>query len=291
MTFHPQKVLLIFGLAAFMAGCQPRVGPPPTPAPTPDNQVPAEPPAGWTQFYDAALEVNFTYPATWQIQPASGPEGESAVASFDLRQTPDVGGIPPSEIKVGITRFNPATDRQYQFDSDQVLTEEAATVDGYPATRRTFGEPLGGSIAIEVPNVEGYTYLVSAYPPDSELIATFEQILDLLDLDRPPPLIVSTPPLGTAVTSPLTVTGQAPGSWFFEADFPLSLHTATGDLLAEVPASTAADWMTPDLVPFNATLEFTPATAVTGYLLFNRDNPSGLPEQGHAFSWPVRFTP
>lgn len=91
------------------------------------------------------------------------------------------------------------------------------------------------------------------------------------------------------VTSPLTVTGEARGSWYFEASFPVKLLDANGNVLAQAPAQAQADWMTTDFVPFLATLTFpTPATA-TGTLVLEKDNPSGMPQNAATITVPVNF--
>ncbi|MBP9686263.1 MAG: hypothetical protein KBD66_00505 [Candidatus Doudnabacteria bacterium] len=94
---------------------------------------------------------------------------------------------------------------------------------------------------------------------------------------------------GQVVTSPLTLTGTALGTWFFEASFPVKLFDADGMLLAEAVAQAQSDWMTLNPVSFSVMLEFTLVTADTGYLEFIRDNPSGLPENDASVRVPVRF--
>lgn len=100
---------------------------------------------------------------------------------------------------------------------------------------------------------------------------------------------VTAPAANAVVKSPLTVTGSARGPWYFEASFPVRLYDALGNELAAVPAQAKGEWMTIEYVPFEATLSFkTPATA-TGTLVFEKDNPSGLPEHADSVSIPVRF--
>ncbi|MFH0820153.1 MAG: Gmad2 immunoglobulin-like domain-containing protein [Candidatus Peregrinibacteria bacterium] len=99
---------------------------------------------------------------------------------------------------------------------------------------------------------------------------------------------VETPQAYQQVTSPLVVTGQARGPWYFEASFPVRLLNDQGNELAVTPAQAQGDWMTEDFVPFTATLEFA-TTAKTGTLVFQKDNPSGLPEHDDELRMPVRF--
>lgn len=86
------------------------------------------------------------------------------------------------------------------------------------------------------------------------------------------------PNMGETVTSPLIVMGEVPGSWSFEADFPIQLKDSSGKVIAEEPGQLQADWMTEELVPFIATLEFKDAEKGDATLILHKDNPSGLDE-------------
>ena len=99
---------------------------------------------------------------------------------------------------------------------------------------------------------------------------------------------------GDAVTSPLGITGEARGTWFFEASFPVTLTDWDGKIIAQLPAQAIGDWMTEEYVPFVVTLTFdtpTPGdpTVNRGFLILQKDNPSGLPEHDDALEIPVIF--
>lgn len=95
------------------------------------------------------------------------------------------------------------------------------------------------------------------------------------------------------VASPMTVQGEAKGNWFFEASFPVKLvdanwvEIARGVAQANPPAG--GDWMTMDFVPFSASLTFKKPGTATGWLVIERDNPSGLVEHAAEVHIPVRF--
>lgn len=94
---------------------------------------------------------------------------------------------------------------------------------------------------------------------------------------------------GDQVSSPLTVTGEARGYWYFEASFPVELLDANGAQMAIKPAQAQSDWMTENFVPFSVTLTYpTPATA-TGTLMLRKDNPSGEPQNDDFLAIPVVF--
>jgi hypothetical protein len=99
---------------------------------------------------------------------------------------------------------------------------------------------------------------------------------------------VTTPLPNETVKSPLTVSGVAPGEWFFEAVFPITLLDEDGTVLALVSAQAQGEWMTEELVPFRAELEFIPK-GKRGILLLQKDNPSGLPQNDKKQEIPVQF--
>ncbi|MFA6603458.1 MAG: Gmad2 immunoglobulin-like domain-containing protein [Patescibacteria group bacterium] len=100
---------------------------------------------------------------------------------------------------------------------------------------------------------------------------------------------VASPQPDAAVASPLVVLGEARGSWYFEASFPVKLFDANGKLLAAVPAQAQGDWMTGEFVPFAVSLVFEPPATATGTLVLVKDNPSGLPENADEVRLPVHF--
>jgi len=115
-------------------------------------------------------------------------------------------------------------------------------------------------------------------------------------------LIVLTSPLQeSTISSPLVITGQARGYWFFEATFPVILTDWDGLIIAEGYAEAILDpndpestWMTEDFVPFTATLEYTVAPETLnvsnrGSLILRKDNPSGLPENDDALEITIFF--
>ncbi|MFA6526537.1 MAG: Gmad2 immunoglobulin-like domain-containing protein [Candidatus Buchananbacteria bacterium] len=108
------------------------------------------------------------------------------------------------------------------------------------------------------------------------------QKTDLIHLDSPRP--------GETITSPLTIIGQARGTWFFEASFPVILTDWDGKIIAQGIAQAKGDWMTTDFVPFEAALTFSidpQAYSNKGTLILKKDNPSGLPQNDDALEIPV----
>lgn len=121
---------------------------------------------------------------------------------------------------------------------------------------------------------------ISASPSVS---ATPRPITDLI--------LVSTPKSNDLVdpSKPLLIEGTARGNWYFEASFPVKLIDANGNILSQDSIQTDGDWMTENFVPFKKTLQFAPPSTLTGTLILERDNPSGLPENDMELRIPLRF--
>lgn len=91
------------------------------------------------------------------------------------------------------------------------------------------------------------------------------------------------------ITSPLRLTGNVRGTWYFEASFPVRLYDEGRNEIAVAVAQAQGDWMTTEHVPFIATLSFKKPLTSTGYLVIQKDNPSGLPEHDASIEIPIRF--
>ncbi|MDQ5950179.1 MAG: hypothetical protein QG585_121, partial [Patescibacteria group bacterium] len=68
---------------------------------------------------------------------------------------------------------------------------------------------------------------------------------------------VSFPKPDDKIANPLVIKGEARGTYFFEASFPVVLTNWDGLIIAEGIAQAQGEWMTEDFVPFVANLEFT----------------------------------
>jgi len=99
---------------------------------------------------------------------------------------------------------------------------------------------------------------------------------------------LTNPQSSQIITSPLTVTGQAKGTWFFEAIIPIKLIDLDDNIILTHYGQAESDWMTEEMVPFKAILDFT-TTAESGYLVIYKNNPSGLPENDASIKIPIKF--
>lgn len=109
------------------------------------------------------------------------------------------------------------------------------------------------------------------------------------DSDISDQIIVTSPQPNEPIISPLIVKGKARGYWFFEATFPVSLFDKEGNIVTVHYAQAIGEWMTEDFIPFEAELIFEKPDTDTGFLILEKDNPSGLIENDTKIKIPVRF--
>ncbi len=100
-------------------------------------------------------------------------------------------------------------------------------------------------------------------------------------------VIVTSPKSGATVGKTFTVTGEAPGNWYFEASFPVQVYDKDHNKLAATPAQAQSDWMTTAQVPFTVTITLTGNYKGPATLVLLKDNPSGLPENEDSVEIPI----
>ena len=98
---------------------------------------------------------------------------------------------------------------------------------------------------------------------------------------------VSSPKPGATVSHTITVTGQAPGAWFFEAQFPLLVKDSNNETVASEPAHAQGDWESTGEVTFTDSIVVDPSFHGPATLVLLRDNPSGLPENDDSVTVPI----
>ncbi len=114
------------------------------------------------------------------------------------------------------------------------------------------------------------------------------------ELEKTNLIRIDSPRPNASVESPLTILGQARGSWFFGASFPVFLTDWDGKIIAQGIATAKGDWMTAEFVPFEAKLTFNIGDisgqySNKGTLILKKDNPSGLPQNDDALEIPILF--
>ncbi|HUS21286.1 MAG TPA: Gmad2 immunoglobulin-like domain-containing protein [Aeromicrobium sp.] len=100
---------------------------------------------------------------------------------------------------------------------------------------------------------------------------------------------VTEPRSGDTIASPLKVRGVVPGSWSFEASFPIEILDADRKPVADTFATISGDWMTEKPVKFTASLPFHAPVSDRGFVVIHKANPSGDQATDDAVEIPVRF--
>lgn len=122
------------------------------------------------------------------------------------------------------------------------------------------------------PVLESYPRLCRT-PEGKVFVEDIGNELEKADLIR-----VSSPRPNETIYSPLQIIGEARGTWYFEADFPVRLYDSDGRVLAVDGAMAQSDWMTTEFVPFELTLTFDQPETQEGILIFEKDEPASPPE-------------
>lgn len=87
---------------------------------------------------------------------------------------------------------------------------------------------------------------------------------------------LTSPTSGSTVTNPLTLSGEARGTWFFEGSFPVRLEDVNGNVITSTIATSSEEWMTEEFIPFLAYLDFSVTTDTQAIIVFQKDNPSDI---------------
>lgn len=169
---------------------------------------------------------------------------------------------------------------RYKLDSHGNYLGKEDFITGWLTPQGALGRPVdiliqpGGVIYIS-DDKAGVIYRVTYRAPQP----------DMTNLIR-----ATSPKPNETIKSPLAITGEARGNWYFEASFPVKLLDGNGNFIAQWYAEALSDWMTTEFVPFKATLVFPAQPAgTTGMLVLEKDNPSGLPEHADELRIPIKF--
>jgi uncharacterized protein YkuJ len=149
-----------------------------------------------------------------------------------------------------------------------------------------------GSETCELPMPDGAEQIRRAdiNEQDRQIVVRILESIRFTDTrDQRAPVSVDNPEANAIVTSPLTISGEARGTWFFEASFPVELRDGGGNVIASGIVQAQTEWMVESFVPFYLQLTFSDPETATGSLALIKDNPSGLPENDDEIIIPVRF--
>ncbi len=135
--------------------------------------------------------------------------------------------------------------------------------------------------------IGGYVWMsteVNAPEPENNMVTPLDE--STVQNDDSDKIVITNPVAASMVTSPVTVTGEARGWWFFEASFPITILALDGTLLAQGYATAAGEWMTEEFVPFTAEVAYVlpeEQTEMPARMVFYKANPSGLEENADTF--------
>ena len=131
--------------------------------------------------------------------------------------------------------------------------------------------------------------------PNCEFVCPVVEDLEVVAIGD---ITVASPVSGDVVSSPLVLSGEAKGTWYFEASAPVEILDWQGTVIAQSFVTAQGDWMTTDFVPFTGTITFTspyslgdPIAWKQGSLVFKKDNPSALPQNDDQIIIPIEFAP
>jgi hypothetical protein len=102
--------------------------------------------------------------------------------------------------------------------------------------------------------------------------------------------VVASPEAYAPVTSPISVHGTAPASWFFENQFPVRLESVHGDVIAEAPAHPRTNWTEPGPKVFDVELSFDVVEETGAILVLEEDMP-GEGEEPRRVLLPITLLP
>jgi len=103
-------------------------------------------------------------------------------------------------------------------------------------------------------------------------------------------IVVENPKAEEEINSPLFISGKARGYWFFEGSFPIELVDENNNLISSTIAQAKEEWMTEEFVPFEAYLNFSNHKTRKGFLIFKKDNPTGMKEYNDELRMPILFS-
>lgn len=146
--------------------------------------------------------------------------------------------------------------------------------------------PDGSYVGRSLPGCQFRCPVAPVVPEDVQ--SYIDSKSNLIKVNSPKPLY--------SIHSPLELQGEARGNWFFEASAPVSLVNWDGLIISEGIVTAEGDWMTTEFVPFSGQLEFVspykagdPDFMKRGAIIFQKDNPSGLPANDDALEIPIQF--
>ncbi len=124
----------------------------------------------------------------------------------------------------------------------------------------------------------GAWYVWSSQAPTGPQLSWNNADEDMIKLDLVRP--------GVTVLPKFIVSGEARGSWYFEASFPVEVLDKDGKQIGQGIAQAQGEWRTEEFVPFRAELNVGDYSG-SATIILKKDNPSGMEENDASLSVPV----
>jgi len=102
-------------------------------------------------------------------------------------------------------------------------------------------------------------------------------------------IVIESPEPYQKVQNPIHIKGKARGNFFFEGTFPFRIEDEYGKIISEGYLETKENWMTEDFVSFETYVYLYKENVKRGFIVFEKANPSDLPENKFEIWIPVYF--
>jgi|SRR3989338_4559422 len=136
--------------------------------------------------------------------------------------------------------------------------------------------------------IVGLTWALFAIPaPKPPITATTTPPIATSTLPLSARVVVTSPKPDAVVGDTFVVSGQAPGTWYFEASFPIKIVDKDNNFIGQGIAQAQGEWMTVEQVTFTATVVLDGTYSGPATVVLLRDNPSGMPENDDSVSVPI----
>lgn len=124
-------------------------------------------------------------------------------------------------------------------------------------------------------------------PTENGLTTSTENVFFPI-LEKKDEITVSSIQDNQEISSPVVIEGEAKKEWFFEGQFPVYIMDNERRIVGNGNAVAKENGMNDDVIPFIATIDFN-ADAPTGFIILEKNNPSGLAEKKVSVQIPVQL--
>lgn len=127
---------------------------------------------------------------------------------------------------------------------------------------------------------------IQCWTPDGWVSLSYQQEPSLVALD-----FLGIDGSWSVIDGELNISGRLTGLWFFEADCQAEVYDYHGRKITQAIATATGEWMTEELVNFQATFSWPDGLEIEkAILVLIKDNPTGDPEHDDALVLPIRLS-